>query len=204
MEMLLINLVSRQPFISVVTYYLLIRIMKSKDLQEAVIIRACQSNDAQAQRALFDMFYSDTMRTAMRYSRSRQDAEEIVSNAFIKALKGIQTFDISYPFAPWMRTITIRAASDFYRYGIHTTTYELQDDELPQVHEEVLENMSYQELLDRVQCLPDTYRLVFNMYVIDGLKHHEIAERLGISVGTSKSNLFKAKNKLKSVLNEFI
>jgi len=178
--------------------------MRSNQASETEIIRMCQRGDSRAQRALFDQNYQNAMRTAMRYSQSREDAEEIVSNAFIKAIKGISSFDLKYPFQPWLRTILVRAASDFYRYGVHQTIDELHDYDLPPVSEEALENLSYQELLDRVQVLPDAYRLVFNMYVIDGFKHHEIAQRLGITEGTSKSNLHKAKKKLRVILKEFI
>ena len=165
------------------------------------IVAGCLDNKALAQRVLYVQTYGDAMRIAIRYSSNIQDAEEILSNAYIRVFKKISLYDCKYPFMAWMRTIIIRASADYYRYGAKRSLVEIQEGHLRSKEETITAELSYQELLQKVQSLPNAYRLIFNMYEIDGYKHKEIAQQLNISVGTSKSNLFKAKKKLKELLS---
>ena len=158
------------------------------------------SGSQKAQRKLFDTYYSDGLNIALRYSSNPQDAKEILSNAFIRAYDKLHLFNPAYPFIPWFRTLIVHCSSDYYRYQkdsqqVNISEYENQLG----MEEKLISKLSYEEILKAVQTLPPAYRLAFNMYEIDGYKHHEIAQTLGISVGTSKSNLAKAKQKLRVI-----
>lgn len=164
------------------------------------IVDACLSGSPKAQRKLFDTFYSEGLNIAHRYSSNDQDAKEILSNAFIRAFDKLHLFNPAYPFIPWFRTLIVHCSSDYYRYQKDHYRVDIQEYENQLGFEEgLIQQLSYEEILKAVQTLPPAYRLAFNMYEIDGYKHHEIAQTLGISVGTSKSNLAKAKQKLKVI-----
>jgi RNA polymerase sigma-70 factor (ECF subfamily) len=138
----------------------------------------------------------------LRYSSNKEDAKEILGNAFIRVFKKLDHFDPIRPFEAWFSRIIVHASSDYYRYAkvpfldIEPQNKFLQEDP------EILDQLSYDELLTCVTKLSPQYRLVFNMYVVDGYKHYEIAESLNISIGTSKSNLNKAKKQLKKIIQE--
>jgi len=167
------------------------------------IIEACLKGSKKAQRKLFEMFYSDGLNIAMRYSNNPQDAKEILSNAFIRAFDKLHLYKPAYPFMPWFRTLIVHCSSDYYRY--QKEIYQVDIAEMTNKlgkEDDMIHHLSYEEILMAVQSLSPAYRLAFNMYEIDGYKHKEIAQILGISVGTSKSNLAKAKQKLQVILSE--
>jgi len=123
-----------------------------------------------------------------------------LSNAFIRAFDKLHLFNPAYPFIPWFRTLIVHCSSDYYRYQKDTYQVDFEEVEYELGYDDkLMSKLSYDEILEAIQALPPAYRLAFNMYEIDGYKHHEIAQALGISVGTSKSNLSKAKQKLKVI-----
>jgi RNA polymerase sigma-70 factor (ECF subfamily) len=122
----------------------------------------------------------------------------------MKVFLNIKQFDLSRAFKPWLRRIMVNTAINHYRQKQR----DLQAEELSRAQqkseqENILSGISYQEIIGMLQKLPPSYRTVFNLYAIEGYKHEEIAKMLGITVGTSKSNLFKAKEALKNILNDF-
>jgi RNA polymerase sigma factor (sigma-70 family) len=161
---------------------------------------------------MYDFFYGYAMSICMRYSRSREDAIEVMNDGFLKVFRNIASFRIEgsgkqvlYPFQAWIKKIMIYTAIDRYRaqekhagqqditlheYGLH------QDDHGP------LDSMAYEELIGLIQLLTPAYRAVFNLYVIDGFTHEQIAGKLGISSGTSKSNLARAREALRKMLKK--
>ena len=140
----------------------------------------------------------------MRYANTREDAVEIMNDGFMKVFTYLKSFDLKKPFRPWLRRIMINASIDhFKRQSKHSVLVELGEASEKETSNEQLDSISYEEILDLVRELPPAYRAVFNLHAIEGYKHEEIAERLGISVGTSKSNYFKAKRKLQEHLNTF-
>ncbi|MBD0278575.1 MAG: sigma-70 family RNA polymerase sigma factor [Flavisolibacter sp.] len=130
-----------------------------------------------------------------RYAKNREEAEEILQEGFMKVFEFIHQFKFAGSFEGWMRKIMVNCALQKYRnktnlrlvISIETITTEQPD------NEEILSRLGTKELLDMVQQLPPGYRMVFNLYVFEGMKHREIAECLGISEGTSKSNLSDAR-----------
>lgn len=144
------------------------------------------------------------MSLTLRYANSREQAAEILNDAFMKVFTNIDTYNPSRPFKPWLRQIIVNTAINHYhkhhkdRQLIDIATAE---DEVS-TEEEILSGISYEEIIEMVQQLSPAYRTVFNLYVIEGFKHQEIADMLDISVGTSKSNLFKAKKNLQSIVEK--
>lgn len=120
----------------------------------------------------------------------------------MKIFKNLKSFDFAKPFKPWLRTILINTCiNNFRKKKIKFENDEQTDNQAGT--EEILSGISYQEIIDLIRKLPPAYRAVFNLYIIEGYKHEEISAMLEISVGTSKSNLFKAKRQMRAILTEY-
>jgi RNA polymerase sigma-70 factor (ECF subfamily) len=151
---------------------------------------------------LYQLFYQYTLKVGLNYASSLDEAREIVNDVFLKVFSKIDHYDSEQPFKPWINRITVFTAIDYYRKNIKN---QLQTDELETVAElgdpsDTIARISADELRDLVQQLSPAYRAAINLYAIEGYDHNEIAAMLGISVGASKSNLFKARAKLKMLL----
>lgn len=167
------------------------------------ILKACCQKDRASQKRLYKEFYSYGMSVAIRYINDEGEAEMIVHDGFLKVFNNVKKFDLEKPFKPWFRQIVVNTSIDYLkRQKRLIMKSNLSEAENTADRENILSNISYKELLAMVHTLSSAYRTVFNMYVIDGFKHEEIAQTLGITVGTSKSNLNKARTKLKALINE--
>ncbi|PZR29402.1 MAG: RNA polymerase subunit sigma-70 [Citrobacter freundii] len=148
------------------------------------------------------------MSICYRYTNSQEDATEILNDGFLKVFVEIYRFKPAYTdtvssFKGWLRKIMIYTAIDHFRKNQkHQLTGELNESYLhvPDTHEDALDKISYEEILQAIKYLTPGYRTVFNLFVIEGFSHDEIAKELGISTGTSKSNLAKAKKQLQKIL----
>ena len=150
---------------------------------------------------LYQQFYGYAMGVSLRYSNSRNEAIEIVNLGFYKVLTQLNKYDRKLSFKGWLRRIMINTAIDYYRRNAkhqHFVDVSYAKDE--SVNFDALDQLSEKEILAAIQQLPPSYKMVFNLYVIEGFKHEEVAEKLGISIGTSKSNLAVARNKLQKLL----
>lgn len=168
---------------------------KSFDLPE--VIDGCRHKKAWAQRSLVEKYYSLAKRLCLRYAASDMEAEEMVDDGFLKIFDKIQEYDTERPFEPWLSRIMINTAIDYFRK--HSSRVVVTDlDEAYQVacHADQLSLLAAEELLSLIQQLPPAYRMVFNLCAIEGYDHAKVAEMLGISEGTSRSNLTKARAKL--------
>lgn len=157
-----------------------------------------------SQKSLYEEFYAYGMSICLRYADTRDEAAVILNDGFMRIFTNIRQFDLSKPLKPWLRKVMINTAINHYRQKqreIHAEAMEKASRESEV--ESIISGISYQEIIAMFQKLPPAYRTVFNLHVIEGYKHEEIAKMLQISVGTSKSNLFKAKESLKKILNEF-
>lgn len=157
-----------------------------------------------SQKMLYQEFYAYGMSICLRYADNRDEAAEILNDGFMKVFQNIARFDLTRPFKPWLRRIIVNTAINHY----HQKNRALKAEELDRAkqnasEERILSGISYEEILGMLRKLPPAYRTVFNLHVIEGYKHEEIAAMLGVSVGTSKSNLFKAKEQLRTILNNF-
>ena len=120
----------------------------------------------------------------------------------MKIFKNLENFDLSRPFKPWLRTILINTCiNKFRKKKIVFDEEEIKDSHASS--EDIISGISYQEIVDLIRKLPPAYKAVFNLYVIEGYKHEEISALLNISIGTSKSNLFKAKRQMRAILKEY-
>lgn len=143
------------------------------------------------------------MRICLRYAKSKDEAVEMVNDGFMKVFNHIGKYEKDRSFNAWISTIMINTSIDYYRKRMK----QIQMEELNANHEledssNILSHLNYNDLINMVQKLSYAYRTVFNLFVIDGYSHEEIAEMLTISVGTSKSNLFKARENLKKMIKE--
>nr|WP_223151931.1 sigma-70 family RNA polymerase sigma factor [Chitinophaga qingshengii] len=158
------------------------------------IISGCCDKNRSSQELLYRHFFGYALSICLRYAPNREEAIEIMNDGFLKVFQRISTFDSSRPFKAWLSKIMVNTAIDFLRSKKKLVfTNQIEHHHEPGKENNVVEKLSYDELLVHVQSLSPAYRTVFNLYVMEGYQHHEIAVLLGISQGTSKSNLFKAK-----------
>lgn len=177
--------------------------MKSKAILEK-IIQGCRKRRRRSQKKLYKMFYAYGMSITLRYAESRDEAAEILNDAFMKVFTNISDFNLDKPFKPWLRRIIINTAINHYHRNKQyheMSSLDLAEETIGK-EEKIIPGISYEEIIDMVQQLTPAYRTVFNLYVIEGFKHREIAEMLDIAVGTSKSNLAKAKKNLQAILEK--
>ena len=143
-----------------------------------------------------------------RYTNNQDDAVEILNDGFLKVFKEIHRYQPAYAdvvgsFMGWLRKIMVYTAIDHFRRNQkHRFTAELDNGiiQIASGGEDALDKISYDEIIRSIQKVTPGYRTVFNLFVIEGFSHEEIAEKLGISVGTSKSNLSKARKQLQKIL----
>ncbi|MOA02868.1 ECF RNA polymerase sigma factor SigW [compost metagenome] len=175
--------------------------MTEEQLQ--LLIRGCINNDRQSQKMLYQAFYGFAMGICLRYANNRYEAAEIVNEGFFKIYTHMDKYDRDRPFKAWLSKIMHNVSIDYYRANIKTTmTDELDEADTKEIKAEIEDKLAYEDLLAIIQRLPTAYRTVFNLYAIDGYSHDEIGQMLHISSGTSKSNLFKARQKLQQMLTE--
>ncbi|WP_199564502.1 RNA polymerase sigma factor [Spirosoma telluris] len=177
---------------------------RSKSLALPEVIEGCRREKPAAQKQLFEAYYSFGVNICLRYADSREEAEEMFDDGFLRVLNKISYYDPEQPFEAWFRTVMVRSAIDHYRRHKSPLTY-VDMDEAYDIGEpdNLLERLAADEILAVVQQLPPAYRTVFSLHVVDGYSHPEIAQMLGIYEGTSRSNLAKARQKLQELLIEW-
>ena len=166
------------------------------------ILEGCRRHDLAFQKELYQLFYQYTLSVSLNYASCLEEAREIVNDVFLKVFSRIERYDPEQPFKPWLNKITVFTAIDYYRKHIKN---EPQMENLEALAEKVesedlIDHLSAEELRNMVQKLSPACRAAINLYAIEGYDHQEIAQMLGISVGASKSNLFKARVKLKAMI----
>lgn len=173
--------------------------MTEEDLHQ--LIRGCAKQDRKCQKMLYKAFYGFAMGICLRYAGNRDEAAEVMNQGFFKVFTHIDRYDHDRPFKAWLGRIMMNASIDHYRANLKMAyTDDLDKAENISDGELADKKLSYDELLAMVQLLPQAYRTVFNLFAIEGYGHDEIGEMLGISPGTSKSNLHKARQKLKQMI----
>jgi len=167
------------------------------------LIGGCIRKDRGSQKMLYKAFYGFSMGICLRYANNREEAAEVMNQGFFKVFTRIDTYDTTRPFKAWLGKIMTNVSIDYYRANLKMAYAEdldkaenITDGELPD------RKLNYEDLLAMVQRLPNAYRTVFNLYAIEGYTHEEIGEMLDIASGTSKSNLHKARQKLKQMILE--
>lgn len=172
--------------------------------QPEQLIQLCIKGERQSQTRLYEMYKQRMFVVCLRYSKSREEAEEILQEGFMKVFEFIHQYKFAGSFEGWMRKIMVNCALQKYRKrgNLHpVTNIDTILIEFP-VHEDIIAKIGTKELLKMIQLLPPAYRMTFNLYVFEGLKHREIGELLGISEGTSKSNLSDARTILQKAVSK--
>ena len=162
--------------------------------QTALLIEGCIRGDRQSQSQLYAMLMQKMFVVCLRYSKNREEAEEILQEGFMKVFEFIHQYKFAGSFEGWVRKIMVNCALQKYRSKKLHAVVDIDPATIENIgNENIISQIGTKELLEMVQQLPPSYRMVFNLYIFEGLKHHEIAAKLGISEGTSKSNLSNAR-----------
>jgi RNA polymerase sigma-70 factor (ECF subfamily) len=173
-----------------------------KDEQQ--ILLGCLKNDRKAQRALYEEYKVQMFRLCLRYARDRQEAEDLLQEGFIAVFRDLKNYKGSGALGGWIRKVMVNNALQHIRKTKHhfQSIDNVQLSEYEEINIEEEDQSRVKELTKHLQSLPDGYRTVFNLYVIEGYTHKEIAKVLSISESTSKSQLFKAKGMLRKMLEK--
>jgi len=169
-------------------------------------IDGCLSNDRKSQRQLYKHFYGKMLSICIRYTRDRDEAKDILQDGFIKVYQSLEKFNRDGSLEGWIRRIMVNTALDKIRKDKRSLTLSQSEDLIDDgVEDEVIEederwDLSMKDVIRAMQDLSPGYKAVFNLYVMEDMTHKQIAEALGISEGTSKSNLAKAKLNLRKIL----
>lgn len=173
------------------------------------LIKGCVEGDRKCQQRIYEMFYGKMMGVCLRYTREREQAKDVLQDGFIKVYANIKHYSGNGSFEGWIRRIVVNTAIDYFRKNknVHITVDSeyvsaMAGETVDDFEEGSLYNINTDDILREVQKLSPAYRTVFNLYVVEGYTHKEIAEKLGITIGTSKSNLAKAKNNLRKAFNK--
>lgn len=178
-----------------------------------LLLEGCKQNNRSSQQAVYNLLSGYAMGICLRYAKSQQEAEELLQEGFMKLFRNIEKFeihrqaDVLTSLKGWFKRILINTCIDQFRKNRHNTmTYIITPEfDLPAVNQATaVDQLSYKELVDAIRLLSPGYRQVFNLFVIEGLTHEDISEKLGITVGTSKSNLSKAREKMKKIILQLI
>jgi RNA polymerase sigma factor (sigma-70 family) len=177
-------------------------------LTEANIIAGCLNNDNTCQRALYDRFRAQMYSVCLRYCPNDADAQEALQNGFIRVFRFLDRYAEQGQLGAWIRKIMVRASLDQIRAN---KKHQIAGDETTiddSLHVDFPDTMTYEKLLQLLEELPEGYKIVFSMYVLDDYSHAEIAETLQINEATSRTQLFKARKmlqtKLAHQLNQFL
>lgn len=168
-------------------------------MTEDELIRGCLREEAACQKELFNRYASRMLGICNRYARNYSDAEDILQDAFIKVFDKIHQFKFEGSFEGWIRKIMVNTALKKYslrRYEKEVSGYEITDKDESGIEPSAYAHLTQKDLLALINNLPDGYRITFNLYVMEGYQHDEIAEMMGIQPGTSRSQLVKARNML--------
>jgi RNA polymerase sigma factor (sigma-70 family) len=175
-------------------------------LTEKELIARCQQQDRVAQKWLYDRYAAKMFSVCRRYIPRREDAEDVLIEAFFKIFENINVFRSVGSFEGWMRRIVVNEALMFLRKNklltVEPDAADLNTLEMS-VSIGVEQQLAVQDILKLLEKLPTGYRTIFNLYVIEGFKHQEIADMLHISINTSKSQLILAKEKLRKMMSNY-
>lgn len=169
-------------------------------LGEQELIDGCRKGERSSQRALYDRYCRKMMVVCLRYSKTTAEAEDILQEAFVKVFQGIKDFRQESKLETWITRIMVNTALNAQRKKLYL--FPMVDvEETNLTEEEVsISGIHFKELLDMIQALPQGCQVVFNMFAIEGYSHKEIAEMLGVSEGTSKSQYARARSLLQNKL----
>lgn len=169
--------------------------------QEEHFINACIRKERWAQKQLYESYYNKMILVCLRYSKDQEEAKDILHEGFIKVFKHLGKYQPGTSLNAWIKRIMVNTCIDYYRKTSRRRTEDMDKaahkiSSEPDAHS----ICGQKEIMKSVQSLSPAYRAVFNLYVVEGFSHREIGEQLGITESTSRSNLVKARSKLREML----
>ncbi len=175
------------------------------------LLTKCIRGDSRSQRLLYERFYGKMLAVCYRYARDHDEAQDIAHEGFIRVFAKLKSFKNTGSLEGWIRRIVVNNAIDYVRAKKklvfdnedETILGNIYDEEYDLIDGNLANKMKAELITELIQKLSPAYKTVFSLYVLENYTHKNIAEALGISVGTSKSNLAKAKMKLKELFNEY-
>ncbi len=172
---------------------------------ESDLLEGCIQGDRRMQRALYDRFAPKMYGVCLRYAGNAEEAEDILQEGFIKVFRKISSYRGDGSFEGWIRRIFVNTAIEYYRKKTYLQPItEHEENTVEGKYLSVLDDLAEKDIIKLVQQLSPGYRTVFNMYVVEGYTHKQIADLLGISEGTSKSQLSRAKQILQEMVKTHI
>ncbi len=177
--------------------------MESTDLE---LIEGCKKGDPRAQKALYERYRMMLFGVCLRYASCREEAEDFLQDGFVKIYQNLYQYQPIGSLGGWMRKVVVNVILQHLRRRRHLfTDVEIEDlADQYEAEDQIFSSFRARALMRMVQQLPDGYRTVFNLYVIEGFSHKEIAEQLGISEATSKSQLSRAKSTLRKMIEKVV
>jgi RNA polymerase sigma-70 factor (ECF subfamily) len=173
-----------------------------KALEKALIQKA-KDGDKKSIELLYKQFYGFAMSIALRYTNSRDEACEIVNDSFMKAFDRIKQYQIENSFKGWFRRIIVNTSIDYYRKNSrYTSIMDIEKAESESYSPDIIDQLTFEDILGLIRSLPEILRIVFNLYEIEGYDHNEIGEKLGIPASTSRTYLARSKKKLREKVLE--
>jgi len=172
------------------------------NISENELIRLCKRKNATAQKLLYNRYHSSLLGICLRYGKSKDEAEDILQLGMISIFKNINSYLGKGSFEGWMKRIMVNVAIDNLRKN-NKFYYHKDIDEIngkPYFASDIPNDLEVKDILSTIQQLPPGYRMVFNLYAIEGYSHKEISEKLDISENTSKTQLLKARKSLRKKL----
>jgi RNA polymerase sigma factor (sigma-70 family) len=177
----------------------------NQTITEPDLLEGCRRGDRKMQHELYNRFAPKMYGVCLRYASNAEEAEDILQDGFIKIFNKINSYRGDGSFEGWIRRIFVNTAIEHFRKRIYLQPIsETEENTVEGKYLSVLDNLAEKDIIQLVQQLSPGYRTVFNMYVVEGYTHKQIAEMLGISEGTSKSQLSRAKLILQDLVKTFI
>lgn len=173
---------------------------KSDEHTEKELVEGCVRNDRWSQELLYRRFFPTMLRMCYRYAHNQEEAMEILNTGFLRVFKKVHTFNFSGSLEGWIRRIIFHSIADYYRQNDRKVHFLSIEDRDAPTQQGPLDDLYFEDIINLVDQLPDASRDVFWLYAVEGFTHVEIAEKTGISVGTSKWHLSNARKLMKELL----
>ena len=175
-------------------------------ISEPDLIKGCIEGDRQMQKELYARFAPKMYAVCLRYANNNNDAQDLLQEGFIKVYKNLHRFRAEGSFEGWIRRVFINSSIEHYRRKVQNlaTVSEKEENTIEGTDISALDTLAEKDILNLIQQLSPGYRTVFNLYVVEGYSHKDIGEKLGISEGTSKSQLARAKSILQKKVTQYL
>jgi RNA polymerase sigma-70 factor (ECF subfamily) len=176
-----------------------------KQQENIELIRGCIRKDTTCQKRLFEKYYGMMLGICQRYAKDQDEAKDILQEGYVKIFNKLEYFNFQGSLENWIKRIMINTAIDKHRKNLQNpVSRELDNTTDASVPQDAEQNLKEKDLLNLIQTLPDGYRTVFNLYVMEGYSHEEISKELNIKEGSSKSQLAKARKLLQQKLQQLL